>query len=1068
MPGTALEAARRATASGGVPLSRTTRDDFEPRFGVDLGSIRIHADGEAQRAAVGISAQAYALGNHIAFAPGAPSPAFGRGRELLAHELAHVVLSRPGDAPVIHRRPATKLEPPREKPQLVAIEAKLGEKVATATLSDDTTITLTLIKNEAPPGTYELLKDQPETDYRWATPVVDPDNPTRTAAFRWWVPYLPGTKERRYTDAPSITVTISLTAVQRIERLPGHIRKALTTDEGSLGNEVEIEEVALAGELMAEAGVTAQEMILYDEQIKAAKFSGETISEASVLDFAQSFIGRRRAEEQQSAEQLGDVVMFARLLDNEPLHMLGHGLLGSVLDPGSYKVELSLALGIFKAYREQNRVADFAALDTPGKNRYLHDLVVGFKTLLLRFERALLTDLRAHGNRALDAAEASILLMDRSFTGIWQDLVPAPAWLGREVERINQSEPIVRATDEHVAARAAVDAEEIIDRKRLDRESGILGPSLRDIVAFAEREEKRDARLAQAEAAFEDAVRKNSSLTLPAGSSARNILEAKDGHAAVNLLKHYLVDGRQMVRAARDKIKEDKVLYAADVWIKDEQDRLKGLLGANLGSRIATLIDQFARLRRSQTTFWEDLVHIVEFVSMFVPGPIGWGLRAASAVAGADLVLSKQYAQRALYVAGGSKVDASSTTTALAVLNVPLNMLPGASKATSAPRLGLNALERTAASSADDATRLAAQGMDDAAKVGTHAGSGGAGASTKAVDEGAARVDNAAGRLDDPAPAAPKRTDEPTPTRADEPTPTRADEPTPTRTDEPTPKRTDEPAPAAPPPSAALDDAVRAETALKEQSKKRIDELGVERAALEPKIAELQRQEAVYREVAVKIRREISAIKRSGRPTQEAERLLDMLATRADRVDIAKAKRVGTREADIQAAILERKLRESERIAKDYADQAAVPRARVATINREIDKLSGIALLPERAGGSYRRVSDKTADGVSEANHLPAWDSYQGRVNLSHGDGPSIFMLEADHRRLASTGSGTKAVEWRETQRKLISEGKFSEAFEMDVADIASKFPDGRYKKAIEQARMYMRGLDPTKLTPIK
>jgi hypothetical protein len=468
---------------------------------------------------------------------------------------------------------------------------------------------------------------------------------------------------------------------------------------------------------------------------------------------------------------------------------------------------------------------------------------------------------------------------------------------------------------------------------------------------------------------------------------------------------------------------------------------------------------------------------------MFVPGPIGWGLRAASAVAGADLVLSKEYAQRALYVAGGSKVDASSTTTALAVLNVPLNMLPGASKATSAPRLGLNALERTAASSADDATRLAAQGMDDAAKAGTHSG-GGAGAPTKAVDEGAARVDDAAARLDDPAPAAPKRTDEPTPTRTDEPTPTRTDEPTPTRTDEPTPtrtddpapkrtddptpKRADEPAPAAPPPSAALDDAVRAENALKEQSKKRIDALSVERAGLEPKIAELQRQEAVYLEVAVKIRTEISAIKRTGRPSPEAQRLLDMLATRADRAEIAAAKRTGTSEAEIQAAILERKLRESERIAKDFADQAKAPRARVAAINREVDKLSGIALLPERAGGSYRRVSDKTVDGVSEANHLPAWNSYEGQVPLNHGDGPCIFMLEADHRRLASTGSGTKAVEWRETQRKLISEGKFSEAFEMDVRDIASKFPDGRYTKAIEQARMYMRGLDPSKLTPIK
>jgi filamentous hemagglutinin len=114
-------------------------------------------------------------------------------------------------------------------------------------------------------------------------------------------------------------------------------------------------------------------------------------------------------------------------------------------------------------------------------------------------------------------------------------------------------------------------------------------------------------------------------------------------------------------------------------------------------------------------------------------------------------------------------------------------------------------------------------------------------------------------------------------------------------------------------------------------------------------------------------------------------------------------------------------------------------------------------------------VSDKTVDGVSEANHLPAWDSYQGQVPLSHGDGPAIFMLEADHRRLASTGSGADAIKHRAKQRELISQGKFLEAFEMDVADITLKCPDGRYTKAIQQARMYLAKLaDEGKLKPIR
>jgi hypothetical protein len=77
--------------SGGKPLPASARDFFEPRFGRDFSSVRIHADTTGGEAARSFNAEAFAYKNHLAFAPGRYDPDSGSGRRLLAHELAHVV-----------------------------------------------------------------------------------------------------------------------------------------------------------------------------------------------------------------------------------------------------------------------------------------------------------------------------------------------------------------------------------------------------------------------------------------------------------------------------------------------------------------------------------------------------------------------------------------------------------------------------------------------------------------------------------------------------------------------------------------------------------------------------------------------------------------------------------------------------------------------------------------------------------------------------------------------------------------------------------------------------------------
>jgi hypothetical protein len=80
----------------GRPLDTATRGFFEPRLGVDLGAVRVHAEGHAGNAAQSVGARAFTVGENIVFAPGEFAPGSAGGRHLLAHELAHVVQQRGG------------------------------------------------------------------------------------------------------------------------------------------------------------------------------------------------------------------------------------------------------------------------------------------------------------------------------------------------------------------------------------------------------------------------------------------------------------------------------------------------------------------------------------------------------------------------------------------------------------------------------------------------------------------------------------------------------------------------------------------------------------------------------------------------------------------------------------------------------------------------------------------------------------------------------------------------------------------------------------------------------------
>jgi hypothetical protein len=124
----------------------------------------------------------------------------------------------------------------------------------------------------------------------------------------------------------------------------------------------------------------------------------------------------------------------------------------------------------------------------------------------------------------------------------------------------------------------------------------------------------------------------------------------------------------------------------------------------------------------------------------------------------------------------------------------------------------------------------------------------------------------------------------------------------------------------------------------------------------------------------------------------------------------------------------------------------------------------------EHAGDAARAV-EKTVDaekasvkggahgdvkGVpgNESHHMPAHSA----SNLPKDKGPAISMSKEDHRQTASWGSSKEAKAYRQEQKKLIEQGKFGEAQQMDIKDVQSKFGN-KYDGAIQQMQDYTKSL---------
>ena len=100
-----------ALQGGGQPLPLSERNFFETRLGADFSQVRIHTDNQAAEASHAINARAFTVGRDLVFGSGQYQPSASKGKQLLAHELTHVMQNQrsPNSSSVLKRETATEV-----------------------------------------------------------------------------------------------------------------------------------------------------------------------------------------------------------------------------------------------------------------------------------------------------------------------------------------------------------------------------------------------------------------------------------------------------------------------------------------------------------------------------------------------------------------------------------------------------------------------------------------------------------------------------------------------------------------------------------------------------------------------------------------------------------------------------------------------------------------------------------------------------------------------------------------------------------------------------------------------
>ena len=101
-----IQSQLNASKGSGSPLPKDTQTSMESAFGADFSGVRVHTDSNSVQMNRGLNAQAFTHGNDVYFNKGKYNPETNSGKQLLGHELSHVVQQsvNSSDRQMVHQR----------------------------------------------------------------------------------------------------------------------------------------------------------------------------------------------------------------------------------------------------------------------------------------------------------------------------------------------------------------------------------------------------------------------------------------------------------------------------------------------------------------------------------------------------------------------------------------------------------------------------------------------------------------------------------------------------------------------------------------------------------------------------------------------------------------------------------------------------------------------------------------------------------------------------------------------------------------------------------------------------
>jgi hypothetical protein len=604
-------------ASPGRPLEPALRQDMERRFGYDFSRVRVHTGAAAGQSARDVNAHAYTVGYNMVFGRGRFAPKTHEGRQLLTHELTHVVQQNGSISLFLQRKEGEGSYDWIIIKKITAKTKATGEKQGSGLTLNNETLSIKIEINNLSAGTYIMgpLTDKPERD-SWsrisfksksANKFVYFLPPGYTVMDNTIIDIKPSPKEQRKAKAREI-----------IKALDPHIRNFLIDPEAPEVSDEDLLRIARAGQILQEYGVTEEELLLQRQRRidwqRIGKREGETTDPES---WARSFVAnlaKTRASVEASTSTLLETAKRISLAYPELINMIKHDKIIKIIETSDkqriymYDVRIKLLLKTYDPDREQDPFLNFDDL----------------QLTLVKFEEALVSHLHHIAENVLDNTEAELIRTDKRFAGIWKPTQWGPGFLWEEIGKIKNIPEVIELEQEHMRFK------QDIDRKNQEEEYAlrfIPAPS-QGHDEYEKRKKKRQKELEKEEHQYREALRnvvsEKSRVKISLGSGVEALLSAKSAEEAQERLIDSLIKGRSHVQDAKEKLDDRTFLYAADKIIDIEQDILEQALGSKSAKIVSDIIDQFARERRSETTLWDDIWKVLEIVAMFIPTPAGW------------------------------------------------------------------------------------------------------------------------------------------------------------------------------------------------------------------------------------------------------------------------------------------------------------------------------------------------------------------------------------------------------------------------------------------------------------